>query len=77
MAFIFSCDKEEDPTNNETEGHQQYGTPMANIPENEELVMYEVNLRAFSSNGDLQGVQNRLDNIAELGHAYSDQWWAY
>ena len=40
---------------------------MANIPDNEELVMYEVNLRAFSSSGDLQGVQNRLDNIAELG----------
>ena len=34
IAFIFSCDKEVDPTNNETEGHQQYGTPMANIPEN-------------------------------------------
>ena len=67
IAFIFSCDKEEDPTNNETEGHQQFGTPMANIPENEELVMYEVNLRAFSSGGDLQGVQNRLDDIAELG----------
>ena len=67
LAFFFSCDKEEDPTNNETEGHQQYGTPMANIPENEELVMYEVNLRAFSADGDLQGVQNRLDEIAELG----------
>ncbi len=67
VAFFFSCNKEEDPTNNETEGHQQYGTPMANIPENEELVMYEVNLRAFSSGGDLQGVQNRLDQIAELG----------
>ena len=67
LAFIFSCDKVEDPVDNETDGYQQYGTPMANIPENEELVMYEVNLRAFSSGGDLQGVQNRLDQIAELG----------
>ena len=67
IAFIFSCDKEEDPTNNEPEGHKQYGTPMANIPENAKLVMYEVNLRAFSADGDLQGVQNRLDEIAELG----------
>ena len=40
---------------------------MANIPENAKLVMYEVNLRAFSSGGDLEGVQNRLDEIAELG----------
>ena len=67
LAFIFSCDKKEDPIDNETDGYQQYGTPVANIPDNEELVMYEVNLRAFSSGGDLQGVQNRLDNIAELG----------
>ena len=67
LALIFSCDKKENPINNETEGYQQYGMPMANIPDNEELVMYEVNLRAFSSSGDLQGVQNRLDNIAELG----------
>ena len=67
LTFIFSCDKEEDPTHNEPEGYKQYGTPMANIPENEELVMYEVNLRAFSADGDLQGVQNRLDKIAELG----------
>ena len=67
LAFIFSCDKKEDPVDNETDGYQQYGTPVANIPENEELVMYEVNLRAFSSSGDLQGVENRLDNIAELG----------
>ena len=29
--------------------------------------MYEVNLRAFSADADLEGVQNRLDNIAELG----------
>ncbi|MCH1611775.1 MAG: alpha-amylase family glycosyl hydrolase, partial [Flavobacteriales bacterium] len=67
LGLFFSCDKEEDPIVKETNGYQQYGTPLANIPENEELVMYEVNLRAFSSDGDLEGVQNRLDNIAELG----------
>ena len=66
LAFVFSCDKEEDPVDNETDCYQQYGTPVANIPENEELVMYEVNLKAFSADGDLEGVQNRLDNIAEL-----------
>ena len=67
LAFVFSCDKKENPIDNDNDGYQQYGMPVANIPDNEELVMYEVNLRAFSSNGDLQGVQNRLDNIAELG----------
>jgi glycosidase len=67
LGLFFSCDKKEDPIAREMDVYQQYGTPLANIPENEELVMYEVNLRAFSADGDLQGVQNRLDNIAELG----------
>ena len=67
LCLIFSCDKEEDMIVCEAESYQQYGTPMTNIPENSDLIMYEVNLRAFSSGGDLQGVQNRLDNIAELG----------
>ena len=67
LAFIFSCDKDKDSIDNNKDGYQQYGTPLSNIPDNEELVMYEVNLRAFSSGGDLEGVQNRLDNIAELG----------
>ena len=39
LAFIFSCDKEEDPIDNDNDGYQQYGMPMANIPDNEELVM--------------------------------------
>ena len=60
LCLIISCDKKDDPIDNDSDGYQQYGTPMVNIPENEELVMYEVNLRAFSSDGDLEGVQNRL-----------------
>ena len=40
LGFIFSCDKDEDPIDNETDGYQQYGTPVANIPDNEELLMY-------------------------------------
>ncbi len=44
-----------------------YGTPFADVPANEDVVMYEVNLRAFSPGGDLNGVTNRLDSIAALG----------
>jgi len=29
--------------------------------------MYEVNIRAFSANGNLQGVTSRLDEIKALG----------
>lgn len=46
-------------------------TPVPNapaaFPEIEDLVFYEVNLRAFSANGDLAGVEQKLDHIASLG----------
>src|SRR6478752_7185007 len=37
------------------------------IPAQDSVVMYEVNLRAFSQAGDLAGVTARLDNIQALG----------
>lgn len=52
-------DTEKDP--------EQYGTPFGNVPDSEDIIMYEVNLRAFSSQGNLKGVQNRLDSIKDLG----------
>ena len=44
-----------------------YGTPFQNIPAIEDIVMYEVNERAFSTAGNLQGVTSRLDSIKALG----------
>jgi glycosidase len=37
------------------------------IPPLDEVVMYEANIRAMSSNGDFAGVVERLDEIASLG----------
>lgn len=48
-------------------GYHQFGTPYASMPATEDVVIYEVNLRAFSSTGDLQGVMNRLNEIKALG----------
>lgn len=45
----------------------QYGTPFAGIPESKDIVMYEVNLRAFSPQGTFAGVAARLDDIKSLG----------
>ena len=46
-------------------------TPVPNaptaFPEIADLIFYEVNLRAFSANGDLEGVEQKLDHIAALG----------
>ncbi|WP_345209671.1 alpha-amylase family glycosyl hydrolase [Mucilaginibacter gynuensis] len=44
-----------------------YGTPFAAVPESKDAVIYEVNLRAFSQEANLKGLQNRLDSIKDLG----------
>ncbi len=69
FAF-FSCSKDKPAvivTPNPVEGYSQYGTPFADVPATEDVVMYEVNLRAFSSTGNLAGVINRLDDLKNLG----------
>jgi glycosidase len=44
-----------------------YGTPYASVPATEDIVMYEINQRAFSSTGNFQGIIDRLDSIKALG----------
>ncbi len=46
---------------------KQYGVPFGKVPVTEDIVMYEVNIRAFSAAGDFQGVIDRLDEIKALG----------
>jgi glycosidase len=46
---------------------QQYGTPFANVPEPADVVLYQVNTRAFSAQGNFRGVIARLDSIKALG----------
>jgi len=45
----------------------QYGTPFANVPKTEDIVMYEINIGAFSQSGNLAGITAGLDNIKALG----------
>ena len=45
----------------------QYGTPFANVPVSQDANIYQVNIRVFSSTGNLQGVIARLDSIKALG----------
>ena len=65
IAFLPACSKTPAPP--EEEGYTQYGTPFTGIPATEDLVVYEVNLRAFSPEGTLQGVIEGLDHIRSLG----------
>ncbi|MFH1121942.1 MAG: alpha-amylase family glycosyl hydrolase [Bacteroidota bacterium] len=73
FCFLASCsDKEEMPKPvapvNEfiIADPPQYGSPFHEVPETKDVVMYEVNLRAFSP-ANLQGVISRLDHIKSLG----------
>lgn len=71
LCFMaFSCSKDKPAviiTPEPTDEYSQYGTPFGEVPATEDVIMYEVNLRAFSPTGDLAGVVNRLDNLKNLG----------
>ena len=69
---VFAACKKDNPSDTVIDnptvvvGYQQYGVPFDSVPEARNIVMYEVNLRAFSSSGDIQGVINRLDQLKAL-----------
>jgi glycosidase len=45
----------------------QYGTPFTGVPNREDAVLYQVNMRAFSQSGNFAGVTARMDSIKALG----------
>ncbi len=44
-----------------------YSKPFAGVPVTSDIVMYEINERAFSASGDFNGILGRLDSIKALG----------
>ncbi|NMM49535.1 alpha-amylase family glycosyl hydrolase [Marinigracilibium pacificum] len=46
---------------------EQYGIPFGNVPETSDILMYEINLQAFSAEGNIVGAQKRLDSLKNLG----------
>ncbi len=73
IAFLLSCKDDiiqpidDNDNTDSTENPVVEVIPFDKVPNTEDIVMYEVNLRAFSQNGDFEGVTNRLDNIKALG----------
>lgn len=45
----------------------QYGTPFNNVPDKRDVTIYQVNIRAFSKEGNFKGVLSRMDSIKALG----------
>ena len=46
---------------------EQYNVPFKNVPDIEDLTIYQVNMRTFSQEGNFKGVIRRLDSIKALG----------
>jgi glycosidase len=51
----------------DSEEPKQYDAPFADVPATAQIVMYEVNLWAFSQQANLAGVKARLDELKALG----------
>ncbi|WP_299106897.1 alpha-amylase family glycosyl hydrolase [uncultured Winogradskyella sp.] len=61
-----SCASDDDTTVKES-SYEQYGETFANMPDREDAIIYQVNLRAFSEEGTINGVRDRLSHIKSLG----------
>ncbi len=69
LVGLLSCKKSDpEPTPvTPTTPYEQYSTPFDAVPDTRNIVLYEVNLRAFSPSATLQGVIQKLDHIQSLG----------
>jgi glycosidase len=47
--------------------YPQYGMAFKNVPDPQDAIIYQVNLRAFSEEGTIKGVTARMDSIKALG----------
>lgn len=47
--------------------YQQYGAPFKQVPDPQDVAIYQVNIRSFSHEGNFKGVEARLDEIDALG----------
>ncbi|MBU1097016.1 MAG: alpha-amylase [Bacteroidetes bacterium] len=63
VLIIISCGEDGTSSSNE----DNTNNPNDNNPSTEDIVMYEINFRAFSESGDFKGVTNKLDHIKSLG----------
>jgi glycosidase len=71
LLVSVACEKQDVPDNNNiinpNPDPAQYGTPFQGVPDARDVVIYQVNMRAFSNTRNFQGVITRLDSIKALG----------
>jgi glycosidase len=70
LFIVMGCAKDEKKLDTIYPGSDvpvQYDVPFTHVPAVSDIVLYEVNERAFSTSADIKGVQGRLDSIKNLG----------
>ncbi|MFD2720987.1 alpha-amylase family glycosyl hydrolase [Hymenobacter monticola] len=73
VGLLAACNKDaafptiDTPNITSTPTPPQYGTPYNGVPNREDAVIYQVNMRAFSQSGNFAGVLARLDSIKAVG----------
>jgi glycosidase len=70
--WMLGCGKSNDPAPftppvAPTDTLSQYGVPFSNVADRQDAVIYQVNTRVFSQQGNFAGVLARLDSIKALG----------
>ncbi|PJB58402.1 MAG: alpha-amylase, partial [Bacteroidetes bacterium CG_4_9_14_3_um_filter_41_19] len=64
FSILVSCTKKDNPQKVEPD---PIPPVEFSIPQTKDIVMYEINLRAYSNSGDIHGVTMGLDKIKALG----------
>lgn len=67
VTFCLSCSTVKTTGGSAANGTEQYGQPFTNVPDTRDVTLYQVNIRAFSEEGNFKGVMKRLDSIKALG----------
>ena len=71
LIILISCKDDDEiiptPKPSGSNDTTHYDTPFADVPNTSDIIMYEINERAFSASGDFAGIVERLDSIRALG----------
>src|ERR1700759_4868213 len=62
LVFLISCKEKRDAIPTPASSGPSYA-----VPATSDIVLYEINERAFSASGDFAGITLRLDSIKALG----------
>lgn len=67
LLFMTAIACSSDDSKNAASPYSQYGSVFTGMPDKADAVIYQVNVRSFSPEGNLNGVRQRLQDIKDLG----------